>query len=335
MRLPALLACLLAAGAVSCGGKDKGRDRQVVLYCSADQAIAEPIVAEFEKRTGIEVLARYDTEQSKTVGLVAKIRAEAGSPAADVFWSNEVFHTVRLAGEGLLARYDGECVRDWPRRYADPQGRWHGFALRWRVIGYHTARVSADDAPKSLEELRDARWKGNIAMARPAFGTTGGDVASWFARYGPEQAREILRSLKANGVRMVDGNSTAVRMVATGQALVCLTDTDDVYAAQRRGWPVAMNPLDQGGRGALSIPNTAALVKGGPNPATARELMAFLLSDDVEEMLAASDSHNMPIRPALAKRFAAYAVDKTLDMSYERVAEELPRAIREAGEILP
>ena len=335
MRLPALLACLLAAGAVSCGGEDKGRDRQVVLYCSVDQAIAEPIVAAFEKRTGIEVLARYDTEQSKTVGLVAKIRAEAGSPAADVFWSNEVFHTVRLAGEGLLARYEAEDVREWPRRYADPQGRWHGFALRWRVIGYHSGQVSAEDAPKRLEELRDARWKGKIAMARPAFGTTGGDVASWFANYGPEQAREILRSLKANGVRMVDGNSTAVRMVATGQALVCLTDTDDVYAAKKRGWPVAMNPLDQGGRGALSIPNTAALVKGGPNPATARELMAFLLSEDVEEMLAASDAHNMPVRPALAKRFAAYDVGRTLDIGYERVAQELPRAIREAGEILP
>ena len=335
MRLPAILACLVAVGAVSCSGKDKGRDRQVVLYCSVDQAIAEPIIAEFEKRTGIEVRARYDTERSKTVGLVAKIRAEAADPVADVFWSSEVFHTIRLAREGLLAKYDGEQVRDWPKRFADPQGRWYGFALRGRVIGYHTGRVKADEAPKRLEELFAARWKGNIVMARPEFGTTGGDVASWFARYGPEKAGDILRSLKANGVRMVDGNSTAVRMVATGQALVCLTDTDDVYAAKRRGWPVAMNPLDQGGRGALAIPNTVALIKGGRNPRRARELMAFLLSEDVEEMLAASESHNTPIRPALAKRFAAYAIGKTLDLSYERVADELLRAIREAGEILP
>ncbi len=55
-----------------------GQDqRQVVLYCSVDQSIAEPIIAEFETHTGIKVLARFDTEASKTVGLVQRIRAEA------------------------------------------------------------------------------------------------------------------------------------------------------------------------------------------------------------------------------------------------------------------
>ena len=97
-------------------------------------------------------------------------------------------------------------------------------------------------------------------MAAPEFGTTGGDVASWFAHYDSARATEILEGLKANDIRLVAGNSTAVRMVATGQADVCFTDTDDVYAAQRNGWPIAMNPLDQGGAGALVIPNTAALL---------------------------------------------------------------------------
>ncbi len=318
--------------AVSCS--DKPESRQVVLYCSVDQEIAEPIVAHFEKQTGIKVLARYDTEASKTVGLVQKIRSEAAAPVADVFWSNEVFHTIRLAREGLLAPYHASGIDNWPAGFADPNALWHGFALRARVIGYNTNRVSAAEAPKSLEDVLDAKWKGRLVMASPAFGTTGGDVASWFAHYGPDQAGQMLQELKANDIRIVNGNSTAVRMVATGQADICFTDTDDVYAAQRNGWPVARNLLDQGGDGVLTIPNTAALIGGGPHPDAAGELMTFLLSETLERMLVESDSHNSPIHPSVAAENPQYAIGKPLAVDYMSVAEHLPTAIEIAREML-
>jgi iron(III) transport system substrate-binding protein len=306
----------------------------VVLYCSVDQSIAEPIIAEFERQTDIKVLARFDTEASKTVGLVQRIRAEAASPIADVFWSSEIFHTIRLAREGLLAQYNSDQTKHWPAKFADPGGRWYGFALRGRVIAYNTKRVSSNDAPHSLEDLLESRWKGRLVMATPEFGTTSGDIASWFVHYGGERAKKILQLLKANKIRLVDGNSTAVRMVATGQANVCLTDTDDVYAAQRNGWPIAMNYLDQGGDGVLTIPNTAAVIKGGPHPEGAKVLMDFLLSEQLEQMLARSDSHNSPIHPSLTRQFEQYVISKPLDVDYEKVADHLPTAIKTAREIL-
>jgi iron(III) transport system substrate-binding protein len=311
--------------------KDRSNRPQVVLYCSVDQEIAEPIIAEFEKQSGIRVLAKYDTEASKTVGLAQRLRAEAATPAADVFWSGEIFHTIRLAREGLLAPYRGE---DGLATFADPNGCWYGFALRGRVIGYNTDRVPAAEAPRSLEDVLAAKWKGRLVMASPAFGTTGGDVASWFAHYGPDRAREILRGLKDNEVRLVSGNSTAVRMVATGQADICFTDTDDIYAGQRNGWPVAMSFLDQGGDGVLAIPNTAALVKGGPNPKNAQVLMRFLLSGDLERRLVESDSHNSPLCAEVASQYPQYAIPHPLRVDYGRVADFLPEAIQTAREIL-
>jgi iron(III) transport system substrate-binding protein len=371
--------------------RDRSNRPQVVLYCSVDQGIAEPIVAAFEKQTGIKVRARYDTEASKTVGLVQRIRAEAAAPAADVFWSGEIFHTIRLAREGLLAPYrsmgvspmsgsgvHGQDARDtgigsepmnhrqdadateprghelapaqagdayvtkmpdggtlnWSVAFADPNGCWYGFGLRGRVIGYNTNRVPAAEAPKALEEVLDPKWKGRLVIASPAFGTTGGDVASWFAHYGPDRAREILRKLKDNGVRIVAGNSTAVRMMATGQADVCFTDTDDIYAGQRNGWPVAMHFLDQGGDGVLAIPNTAALIKGGPNPENAQVLMRFLLGEELERMLVQSDSHNSPVHAQVAQEYPQYAIPKPLPVDYGRVADFLQEAIQTAREIL-
>ena len=318
----------------SCRENPRPNYRKVVLYCSVDQEIAEPIIAEFEKQTGIDVLTRFDTEASKTVGLVQRIRAEAASPIADVLWSNEIFHTIRLARELLLDSYGSDLTKDWPTRYADPKGRWYGFALRARVIAYNTVQITAADAPRCLEDVLDSKWKGRLVMAAPEFGTTGGDVASWFAHYDSARAKQTLERLKANDIRLVAGNSIAVRMVATGQADVCFTDTDDVYAAQRNGWPVAMNYLDQGGDGALAIPNTAALIKGGGNPKEAEELMEFLLSDQLEKMLLSSDSHNCPIRPVLAEQFKLYVIPKPLDVDYEKIADNLSAAIRVAREVL-
>jgi len=319
---------LIGATMVSCAKRPEPQTGQVVLYCSVDQTLAEPIIAAFEAMSGIDVLPRFDTEAAKTVGLVQRLRAEQAAPVADVFWSSEIFYTIRLAREGLFTPYQDDQSETWPVQLRDPNHLWHGFALRGRVIGYHTERVT--EPPRSLEEVLDPTWKGRVVMATPEFGTTGGDVTSWFVHYGPDRAQEILDGLKANDIRLVEGNSTAVRMVATGQADLCFTDTDDIYAAQGNGWPLAMAPLDQAGRGNLAIPNTAAMVKEGPNARNARELMAFLLSDTLERFLAESDSHNSPIHASLFEDFETHRLKTPLEINYEHIADQLTDAIQTA-----
>ncbi len=312
----------------------KGDEDVVVLYCSVDQAVAEPIVAEFERATGIKVKARYDVEALKTVALVNRIKAEAKRPVADVFWSSEVFYTIGLAEGGFLESYQSEATANWPNGFADASGRWYGFGLRGRVIAFNSERVSEEEAPKSLEDLLDSRWKGRLVMATPTFGTTGGDVSSWFVHYGEARAKEILQGLKDNQVQLVGGNSTAVQWLAAGRADVCLTDTDDVYAGRRNGWAIKRNFLDQGGAGVLAIPNTAALIKGRPNPKKAYQLMSFILSEQVERMLAESDSHNAPIHESLAEEFEAYLIPNPLAVDYAEVAALLQESLKTALEIL-
>ena len=310
---------------------------EVVLYCSVDQAVAEPIIASFEKQTGIRVLTRFDTEASKTVGLVQKIRAEKENPVADVFWSSEVFYTIRLGHEGLLEPFESEVVAIWPETYMDRDKRWYAFGLRGRVLAYNTNKVTESQAPQKLEDILKEEWRNRVVMARPQFGTTGGDVASWFALYGKEQAEQILQGLKDNGVRIVNGNSTAVRMVATGQADVCFTDTDDVYAGKRNNWPIEMKMLRRGGRGTLTIPNTAAIVRGAAHPKNARVLMNFLLGGQAEKMLLQSDSHNWPV---IADNcidlhlYDEYEIPEPLEIDYKVIADNLEYAMRKAGEIL-
>jgi len=323
--------CLVAGvGLIGCGkGKSPGSGgKTVVLYTSVDQQFAEKIASRFTKKTGIKVQCRFDTEATKTLGLVQRLRSESKHPQADVFWSSEIFETIRLANEGVLASYRSSALANWPEDLCDARGRWYAFALRARVLAYNTRRVKADEAPKSIEDLLGERWKGRVVMARPQFGTTRGHVAAMWVHYGPQRAKHIFRGLKANGVRLVNGNSTAVRMVAEGRADVCLTDTDDVWVAQRNGWPVELVYPRHGEAGTVLIPNSVALVRGGPHPVSAATLIDFLLSPEVEEMLARSDSHNIPIRAELTREFPQYAVRDAMAVDYAKVAEATKDAIR-------
>jgi ABC-type Fe3+ transport system substrate-binding protein len=92
---------------------------------------------------------------------------------------------------------------------------------------------------------------------------------------------------------------------------VGLSDTDDAYAAQREGWQVGMAYPRAGlggcAPGPMLVPNTVALVKGSPHPEAAAKLIDFLISERAERMLAASESHNLPVRAKVAAEFAEFA----------------------------
>jgi len=332
LRLRALAGLLLCALATSCGGSDDGADAgQVTLYVSADDYVMRPIVAAFEEESGLGVRVLGDTEATKTTGLVQRLRSERDAPRADVFWSSEVFLTIRLAEEGLLAPLEDPALDGWPSSLRDAQRRWHGFATRARVVVYNTEFVSPEEAPRTMHELTDPRWRGRVGAARPAFGTTRGHMGAALEAWGEEAFRGWARAMRDNGVRLYDGNASVVRAVASGEIRVGLTDTDDVWSGRRNGWPIDLTYVrhDAGGasRGPLVIPNTAALVAGGPNPDGARRLALFLLSERVERMLAESDSHNAPIRPHLSAEYERYAAPDPMEVDFARVASRMEEAL--------
>lgn len=340
--IPLLLAPAALLGA--CGDSEAPRE-QVVLYYSADEHVARPVIEAFEEQSGVRVLGRGDTEATKTTGLVQRLRAERDRPRADVFWSGEIFMTIQLADEGLLAPHSSEMVADWPAQLRDEDNFWHGFAQRARVLTYNTDRVDLEEAPQNMVDMLNPRWRGRVVMARPQFGTTRGHMSALVALWGEETTRAWLEGMRVNGLRLVDGNMAVVRAVATGEADIGLTDTDDVWAGQRNDWPVDMVYIrhdlpgaegDPQARraGPMLIPNTVALIAGGPNPVAAQLLADFLLSPEVERMLAESDWHNIPIREELQDEYAEYRVPDPMQLDYRTIAESMDAAMRLIDETL-
>ena len=275
----------------------------VTLYCAVDGAHALPILDAFERETGIHVHHTFDTEANKTVGLVQKLREERGNPRADVFWNNEVMHTIRLGREGILAPYDSAAAKDIPFEFRDPVRLWTGFGARARILIVNTELVPEDQRPTSMNDLLDAQWKGRTAFVRPLTGTTLTHAAVLYTMLGNEGARTWFRGLHTNRTLFPSGNGPLARSVAGSQVAFGFTDTDDYEKVLRDGRPVARVYPDQedGGIGTLLIPNTVALIKDGPRPDLGKQLIDFLLSERVEEMLAHGDSAQIPVRESVKR----------------------------------
>lgn len=308
----------------------------VVVYTSLDQPFSEPVLRRFEKQTGIRVKALYDLEANKTVGLANRLLAEMKRPRADVYWNNEPMHTVMLARRGVFETFETTRAAGIPDAYRDPASRWYGFGGRARVLLVDSSRVTEAEMPKAVSELAHPRWKGKAAMAKPLFGTTATHVAALFAVQGAAKGRTFLEALRANGIRLADGNSGVRDQVVRGEALVGLTDTDDALSAVRAGKPVRMIFPDQGSGGALLLPNTVSIVKGAPHPAEARRLAEYLLGPEVEEALARGPSQQIPLRPGLAgpEGMGDVRTLETMRVRFEAVEAAMPEATRAVQEIL-
>src|SRR6266545_3021719 len=108
-----LVVAVLGLVGASCTRPQQG----VVVYCSADKEFAELVFHAYEAKTGIKVLPLYDTEETKTAGLTARLVAEKAQPKADVFWSSDTSRAVALVDQGIAASYVSRAAAAIPARY--------------------------------------------------------------------------------------------------------------------------------------------------------------------------------------------------------------------------
>ena len=106
----------------------------------------------------------------------------------------------------------------------------------------------------------------------------------------------FVAALKENQVRIASSNGEVKRLVIAGEVVFGLTDTDDAFVAMQSGAPVEVVYPDQDGMGTLVMPTVAVRIRGGSNPESARRLIDYLLSAEVEVQMAESAAH-MPLRP--------------------------------------
>jgi iron(III) transport system substrate-binding protein len=276
---------------------------RVVIYTSQDQVYTEPIFQEFTRQTGIRVLAVYDSEAVKTVGLVNRLIAEKNHPQCDVFWNNEEFRTRQLAAQNIFRETNS-----------------------WIAFGYRSRRmvVSSNFAhpPQNLFELTNEIWRGQVALAYPLFGSTATHFLALRQQWGEAKWREWSRGLQGNKPFLVDGNSVAAKFVRSYEVSIGLTDSDDVAAENRAGGNLKALPIDAE---TLLIPNTVAVIRSAPHPEAAEKLFLFLQSREVVDKLVAAN--------AIEGASIDEVQTPTLKPDWEKLLADLDVATKELKEI--
>jgi iron(III) transport system substrate-binding protein len=146
----------------------KKEGAKVIIYGSLETPVLEGVIQAFRKKTGIT--AEYWRASAMSVMNRAMTEYRAGKPGYDVVLNNSD-PLVIMANDGMLAQYDSPTAKKYLKDQIDPR---FGPITRYGIVGvvYHKGLVKPDDAPKSIEDLVNPKYKGMLVMADPTLHVT-------------------------------------------------------------------------------------------------------------------------------------------------------------------
>src|SRR5438105_8343052 len=298
--------------------------RTVVIYVSEDQVFSEPSLKDFERDTGIAMKYVFDTEESKSTGVMNRLIAEKDNPQADVYWANEPARADALKQRAVSTPYVSPSAEGISDQFKDPDHYWTGFSARARLL---LVNAKSTIKPASVMAYTDPSAKGRAAIANPLFGTTTDYVAALFAIWGDDRARTFMNDMKRNGVKTTTSNGESADFVAAGQVDFSLVDSDDAVNRKKQGKPVEIVYPDQdaNGLGVLILPNAAALITGGPHAENGKQLIDYLLSKSTERKLAFADCAQIPLHSGVDTPPEIRRIEeiKTMRVGYADLARKM------------
>src|SRR4051812_6679037 len=279
MRRPLLA---LAAAVVLASGI--ARAGEVVLYSSNTVDAINAAAEEFNKKYPD---IKISSVRGSTGAMMQRIKAEAGAPKADIFWSGG-FSVLRLYQDYFLP-YQSPETKSVQAGYKEGSGLWAGTNAHVMVIMVNKRALKGDAAPKTWSDLADPCWKDRLVVSDPE--KTSSSLATL---WGIEQTlgKKPLEGIARNAT-IVNTASQVYDGIAKGEFAVGMTME---YAAQEY---VANGDKDiqvvYPAEGTFIAPEGMALVKNSPNPADAKKFYDYLASRPAQEMLV-KKFYRRPIR---------------------------------------
>jgi putative spermidine/putrescine transport system substrate-binding protein len=275
-----------------------------------------------KEKTGVTV-----PQDNKNSGQsLAQLVAEKGSPVADVTYLGVTFG-IQAKKEGVIQPYKPQHFEQIPAGLKDPDGYW--FTIHSGTLGFmvNVDALKGKPIPKSWKDLAKPEYKGMVGYLDPASAFVGyvGAVAVNQALGGDmgnfDRAIAWFRDLKKNDP--IVPKQTSYARVLSGEIPILLDYDFNAYRAKYKDKANVAFVIPA--EGTVIVPYVMALVKDDPNPANAKKVLDFLMSDEGQAVWA--NAYLRPVRAsAISKeaqsRFlpdAEYARAKAID--YGRMAE--------------
>lgn len=269
---------------------------ELVIYSGRNEKLIKSVIDAFEKESGIKVTVRAGGASE----LANAIVEETANPKADIFIANDAGTLEMLKMKGLLQAAAAKTVEVVPADLRATDGSWIGVSLRTRVIMYNTNLVKENEAPKSLLDLIDPKWKGQIAMSKSSNESVVGNVTAMRLALGDQVTEDFLRGLLANKVQALKGHTDVRQAVGKGEFKLGWVNHYYYELEKQAGSPVAAIYPDQGAAQMGTTVNISGvgIIKGAQHPDAAQKLVEFLLKPSTQELFA-KDNFEIPVLPGV------------------------------------
>jgi iron(III) transport system substrate-binding protein len=261
---------------------------------------------------------------------VNKIAEEAkvSKVSADILFSSES-DIVPAMNLGLLAEYN------WNRQgwLNQPTHKFYlNYATNPRTPLYNTDVISAAEAPKGWDDLKDAKWRTRSTVVSSsgaelpllmAYLWRDGDKLGW------DKAEKFLTDMVTNvRPRVMSGITGTATLVAAGEFSMFLVGSGDTSLRMiTKGAPVAIVPVGQ----SPGLSRSVGLVKGAPHPNAAKLFLDYFTTP--EGLLAKTEADFTPVTyPEAAKTARAnlllkkYGIETLMVPTSVYTAENVSRA---------
>ncbi len=327
-RFAAFVASMAALAGCQPAAPQAAASGDLVVYTARSEALFKPVIEAFNKTyPNIKVTMLSGTNGA----LAAKILEEANNPQADVLVNSDTLTMEDMAAKGSFVPNASNAVMAVPETYRAADGNWTSLTLRPRVIMYNTNLVKPDELPKSVFDLVDPKWKGQVGSANSTNGALIANLVALRKHAGAEKTEAFVKGLVANDTKFFGGHTEVRKAVGAGELKLGFVNHYYYYLSKAEGAPVGIIYPDLEAYGLFVNSTNIGIVKNARNADHAKLFVDFMLSPDGQKVFAEKNFEYPILKDvALAQGVAPLTAFKLADITLKEMFDDLTATIEMA-----
>ena len=310
LKRSALIAVVLALFAsilTGCSSSDEQATEvtELTIYSGRSEEFIAPFFALWEAQSGITLNIRY----GDSAELAAQILEEGSNSPADLFLSQDAGSLGAVAEAGLFTQLSAEIASAIPATYVAANRNWVGVTGRARVFAYAPDRVKV--LPQSVTDLTNSQYKNQIGIA-PTNASFQAFLTALIENKGVDFAKNWLKALQANGVKIYAKNSAIVEAIDKGEISIGLVNHYYIWEVSEglgRAINVKNGFFAAGDLGNLINVSGAGVLASSKKYAAAEDLINFLTSSASQAKFV-TDTHEYSLISGAAAPAGVPALDQ-------------------------
>ena len=255
-------------------------EADLAVCTDLEPEVYEPVVKEFEERTGLSVEVMAETTE-EIQSRFAQVQAKPQEWDLAFGVGTELLE----AYEDLWEPYESTQKSMIAEKFCSPEHKWTAFSVLPLVIMYNTNVVTYRELPVGWDSLLEPRWQGRVAFADPEVSDES-QTALAAAAIASSERENYPGALAANlNYQALDSLAQVNEGILDGRYSVGVTTEEAAQKLRGNGADIDYIYPEEG---TLAILEGTAVRAGCAHEETAKQFLDFTAGKEVQKILSVS-----------------------------------------------